>query len=302
MMQNYLSMYKNLFGSFIVLLITLSFGVSSVTAQDINGGLSWNGWSAQGNSLDDGIWGSDATTIDFDLYYTVFEFDSTNNPVTGAPLGNSDFSGDGFADGNLIVGIGVVLNDDGSGGSDLSTEVPTLKFDLNANGYQPATSLGDSDGQTSSGTFSDQGDFNLQVNGVQNVNDIHRPSFFARHDGGSIVDFTQVLGSTNSPFRSFYQLDDTGPDSFQLFIDFTEIQSAPWSIAALSVPYNLTVAIPAAGDITQVVLTELPITPAGSLLPEARTVPTLSPIGLALLTLLMMGLALASRRWFARGR
>lgn len=301
MMQNYLSMYKNLFGSLVVVLITLSFGVPSVTAQDINGGLSWNGWSAQGNSLDDGIWGSDATTIDYDLYYTVFEFDSTNNPVTGAPLGNSDFSGDGFADGNLIVGIGVVLNDDGSGGSDLSTEVPTLKFDLNANGYQPATSLGDSDGQTSSGTFSDQGDFNLQINGVQNVDDIHRPSFFARHDGASIVDFTQVLGSTNSPFRGFYQLDDTGPDSFQLFIDFTEIQSAPWSIAALSVPYNLTVAVPVAADITQAVLTDLPITPAGSPLPEARTVPTLSPIGLAFLAVLMMGLAFVSHRRFAKG-
>lgn len=231
----------------------------------INGGASFGGWISQGNSLDDGIWADGETDVDFDIYTTYFTFDSSAHGVTGSPSGSPGFSGTGYTDGNRIIGIGIRMNNDGSGGSDLDNAVPTLKFDPNRNSYQPASSLGANDGQDSSSTYSDQGDFNLQTGGIQQTGKYNTPSNFSRNDSSGMGDYSTALGADNSPFRSYYHLDPSGKDGFQIFVDLTELAKSPWNIAEFD-SYNLVVNAPGDGqwESTSTVHTDLATIPEPS--------------------------------------
>jgi MYXO-CTERM domain-containing protein len=208
-------------------------GISAASGIDINGGTSWNGWNSAGNALTDGIWAGGSTTNNYEIYTTSFVFDSATHGVSGTPLGNSSFSGTGFADGSIIVGIGIRLidpsssytligNPDGSGGAS-----PFTKWDVAGDSYEAAASVGGLGAKTSGSGFADDGDFNFQSNGVQNATQAYQPNFFTRYNGDGSNVGTQLNG-TDGPVRSFFSADGSG---FQTFVDFTELQNAPWNRA-----------------------------------------------------------------------
>lgn len=181
---------------------------------DINGGASWNGWTSQGNSQDVGVYSTGSRTSDFNVYTSSFQYDSSVHNVTGSTFGNADLSG--FAEDAIIFAIGVQVNN----GSSLTTQVPTIKFNLNGlAGYQAESAFGANDG-VQSGSLLQGGSFQQQFNGVQNAAQGGQASFFSRYDdfvAGNGADFTQV-NSPNSSFASaFYNSDGSG---FQLFFDF----------------------------------------------------------------------------------
>ena len=204
---------------------TIAFTVAiatGATAQmlDINGGSSWAGWDFRGNSLTGGIWASGDAGNDFDMYTRAFFFDSSIHAPTGSFFGSNGFSGNGFADGNLILAIGLSLNSSSGSASDTFLAVPTVKMDVdNNNGFAPASAVGASDGLRSS-SLQTIGDFNQQYNGTRS-ND-GTPSFFGLHQGGSVLDFTAVFAVDAGPTRSFY---DAAGGGYQLFLDLTEYES-----------------------------------------------------------------------------
>jgi hypothetical protein len=159
--------------------IGMSWFVTSRTASaapvDINGGSSWDGWSLRGNSLDVGIWASGSTTRDYDLYTTVFSFD--NNAITGNPVqvkapdapsgfAAGTFSPGAFANGNLILGIGLKMND--ANASAIGTTY--LNFGIGGNNYQAASSLGGTDGRTDNTVWAHTGDFGMWMDGISGGN------------------------------------------------------------------------------------------------------------------------------------
>ena len=183
---------------------------------DINGGTSWTGWTSQGNSLTTGFWGAGSTSSDFDVYTSVFNFDSSIHTVSGSPFGSAGFGGTGFANGNLILAIGIGLNN-----GDATLAVPTIKFDTdNNNGFAPASSVGALDGAVSS-ALQTIGDFNQQFNGTRSQDGT--PSFYGLHQGGSVLDSQQTFGVDAGPTRSFYDINGGG---YQLFLDLTEYQAS----------------------------------------------------------------------------
>jgi len=159
--------------------IGMSWFVTSKTASaapvDINGGSSWDGWSLRGNSLDVGIWASGSTTRDYDLYTTVFSFD--NNAITGNPVqvkapdaptgfAAGTFSPGAFANGNVILGIGLKMND--ANASAIGTTF--LNFGIGGNNYQAASSLGGTDGRTDNTVWAHTGDFGMWMDGISGGN------------------------------------------------------------------------------------------------------------------------------------
>ena len=150
--------------------IGMSWCVTSRTASaaaiDINGGITWGGWSLRGNSRDVGIWVQGSTTRNYDLYTTVFSFD--NNAITGSPtqvktagapggFTAGSFSPGSFANGNMILGIGLKMND--ANASAIGTTY--LNFGIGANNYQAASSLGGTDGRVDNTVWAHTGDFGM---------------------------------------------------------------------------------------------------------------------------------------------
>ncbi|GAB4515602.1 MAG: hypothetical protein Tsb0013_20170 [Phycisphaerales bacterium] len=193
----------------------LTLGAGAHASLDINGGSSWGGWDFAGNSLTSGIWADDETGNDFNVYTSVFEFDAGTHSPTGSFFGSAGFGGSSyFADGSLILAIGVEVLGTPSGAVDASVAVPTLKIDTdNNNGFTAASAVGATDGQSSTSLHT-PGDFNQQFNGTRS-ND-GTPSFFGLVTPSSFD--TQVFAVGAAPARSFY---DNGGAGYQLFLDIS---------------------------------------------------------------------------------
>jgi len=154
--------------------LALSFAVSSQAAPvDINGGSSWGGWTSEGKSNDLGVYGSGSALSVYDIYTTVFTFN--NNSVSGGAINHTTangasgfasnllgFSSGAFANGHRILGIGVDTNGGTVGGT------RTVRFDLDADSYKAASSVGGNDGRTSFTSWSEGGDFTVQFEGANN--------------------------------------------------------------------------------------------------------------------------------------
>jgi hypothetical protein len=108
----------------------------------------------------------------YEGFSTVFRFN--NNSVSGSATGGGPtggatdfgtgaFSTGAFANGNLIPGIGVRR----ISGSAVSGFLPTVRFDLDNDGYRAATSVGGADGRTSFTQWSEFRDFAWQFEGAQ---------------------------------------------------------------------------------------------------------------------------------------
>lgn len=150
-------------------------GMASVAAAGpvINGGSSWEGWTSVGMSDQVGVYGSGSTTAVYQVYTTVFTYNNdsvTGGAVGGGPTGGSTgfgtgaFSGGAFANGHTILGIGVRVV---SGGS-LSGFVPTVRFDIDADSYRAASTVGGADGRTSFTSWSEYRDFTVQFTSSSN--------------------------------------------------------------------------------------------------------------------------------------
>jgi len=225
---------------------------------DLNGGSSWGGWTFQGNSLDDGVWADDATDRSFDVYTTFFNLDgsqSASGDLGTTVLGLGEKNGT-FQNGNRVVGVGVQVQDDDKKESlGFKSTAATIKFDPDKDSYSPASSVGAGDGKSSSSSFSDEGDFNVQLNGRQgrpsesggdDTNDDGytnwTPSFFTSHEGSGILDNQEsALFAARSFARQIDPNDsESDIDSFQMLLDVDALQNSPWNVT-VGDDYNLVV-------------------------------------------------------------
>ncbi len=214
---------------------------------DINGGLSWNGWTNRGLSNQAGLYGSGgmADTELYEVYTTAFAFDATSNTITDnpvqavapaptgfetgrtvpTPFGPLVVSAGAFQAGNTILGIGVRATGTGS----ITSFKPTLRFDLDNDSYAPASATGGTVGRTSFSSFSEQGDFTVQFEGASSwrgstisVQAGSRTGQAATYTGtNNTVLLPGGVGSGTSydfAFRAFAQPAAT---SYQMFLDMT---------------------------------------------------------------------------------
>ena len=202
----------------------------------IDGGLSWNGWSSNGNSNQLGVYGSGTTTDVYEVFTTVFTFN--NNSVSGSPapigggptggatgFGTGSFSAGAFANGNQIVGVGVRR----ISGAAVSSSYPTVRFDLDNDSYRAATTVGGTDGRTGFSAWSEFRDFTVQFEGIAGWRGgtITMQAGNGTSYGGPTSSNPQwVVGGIGSgvsydfPFRAFAQ-----SDSYQMFFDLNAIKS-----------------------------------------------------------------------------
>ena len=137
----------------------LCAGAAHAQVVDINGGSSWSGWNAVGNSQTSGIWLQGSTSRTYDMYSTYFVL-SAGQSVGGSRIadgsaGNgSDYTGDTAASlftnswqaGDRIVGMGINYTG--------STRGDTWFFHTDTNGDNlfAASSFGANDGVHSHNT------------------------------------------------------------------------------------------------------------------------------------------------------
>ncbi len=197
---------------------------------DINGGTSWQGWDLRGQSTDQGIWASGGTGAVYELYTTSFLYDGES--VTGSPLSGMDLSG--FQTGARIFGVGIkaVSGLPTWSGSGIWNVRPFVLFDKNSDSYQAASTVGGTDGRASSGQYAHVGDFNVQLNGDNNI--AYRPNFMAIYnaDGtnwggaGTFDSFGGGAGNHSTTIwphiRSFYQPSN---GSFQMLVNLDTLQT-----------------------------------------------------------------------------
>ncbi|MFN9369735.1 MAG: hypothetical protein ACK6CT_13385 [Planctomycetia bacterium] len=229
---------------------------------DINGGLSWNGWTNRGLSNQAGLYGSGgmADTELYEVYTTAFAFDATSNTITDnpvqavapaptgfetgrtvpTPFGPLVVSAGAFQAGNTILGIGVRATGTGS----ITSFKPTLRFDLDNDSYAPASATGGTVGRTSFSSFSEQGDFTVQFEGASSwrgstisVQAGSRTGQAATYTGtNNTVLLPGGVGSGTSydfAFRAFAQ---PAAKSYQMFLDMTAIPSLYGSVYATFFP------------------------------------------------------------------
>ena len=219
--------------SLILASITLAAAAGSALAgPDINGGSSWGGWTSAGNSNQLGVYGRGSTTAVYEVYRTVFTFNNdsvSGGAVGGGPTGGATgfgtgaFSSGAFANGSTILGLGVRVIRGGS----IAGFTPTVKFDLNNNSYQAASSVGGLDGRTSFSTYSESRDFTVQFEGA---NSWRGGSLTMQTGNGTFYggpDTTEwLVGGIGSgvsydwAFRAFAQA-----NSYQMFFDLNAMQS-----------------------------------------------------------------------------
>ncbi len=188
-------------------------GLASAGSIDINGGTSWNGWTARGNSQDVGVYSTGSRLSNFSIYTTTFKYNSAIHEVSGSTLGNSTMGS--FAQDAAIFAIGIQINN----GSDLTLQVPTLKFDLTGEaGFQAESAFDANDGIQGSSRLVNGG-FVQQFNGIQNASQSNQASYFGLYSDATQGDgpnSTANLAANASFVRSFYAADGSG---FQLFFD-----------------------------------------------------------------------------------
>jgi hypothetical protein len=245
------------------------FAAGSLHGQaiDINGGLSWGGWTFYGNSRAAGIWAADSTTRDFDIYTTVFYFD--NNQITGNPtqvkagsapegFAAGPNSPGAFANSDVILGIGLKMKDLNAG----AIGQTFVNFGIGGGNYQAATALGAADGRTDNTVWAHTGDFGTWMDGTGvGPSNLYAMTSDGTAHGGSGVSSNLPGGfgsgvSYDYAFRMFRQGDAGG--SIQFFYDLTAMQalygpgntSAKWNPSAaaigaidLSTPSNLTISL-----------------------------------------------------------
>ena len=217
---------------------SLALAGSASASIDINGGSSWGGWSLRGQSTDQGIYGSGATTGVYDIYTTSFLFNGQT--VSGSPafggLHGAPMDLSGWNPGARILGVGVRTVSgfpvwSGSGPWAMS---PFIHFNLDSDSYQAASTVGGTDGRTSSSTYAHAGDFNVQLNG--DYNNLYRPNFMALYSyngsfwGGS-GSYTSFAGSTPNHattlwphVRSFF---NPSNGSWQVLFNLDTLQTTP---------------------------------------------------------------------------
>lgn len=182
---------------------------------DTNGGASWGGWTSYGNSDSLGIYGSGSNGSVYEIYQTVFTFNSNTMSLGAGYAGDSFSGGPGFADGNLIYGVGIRRV---SGTGTMGTV--TLGFDLGNDSYQAASSVGGADGRVSTSAWSQYRDFNVQMfsagNGQIGVQLGNNPG-----PGGS----SNFVYSGNSGGITFAFRGATNGVNRQMFFDITAMNA-----------------------------------------------------------------------------
>jgi len=225
-----------------VVILGTALGSHTAGAVDINGGLSWGGWNAVGNSLQTGIWAAGpSTTRSYDIYSTVFTFN--NDPITGSPtqvknanapagFASGAYSNGAFAVGHRILGIGLDMN--GSADADGST---FISFGLAAGRFQAASSVGASDGKASLSTWGLSRDFSIWMapaNGPSQLS-VLNSNGTSQGGAGTASSLPSGTGSGTNfdyAFREFRQGSVGG--TVQMFFDLTAMQSLYGSSGSLS--------------------------------------------------------------------
>ncbi len=205
---------------------------------DINGGTSWGGWQARGQSTDLGIYASGSTTGVYDIYTTSFLFDGQT--VSGSPAFGGAFTApmdlSGWNAGARIFGVGIeaVSGVPVFSGSGVWNVRPFITFDLASDSYQAASTVGGTDGRTSPSTYARAGDFSVQLNGDDSK--AYRPNvMLVQTDDGSFWggtgSFTSFAGQIQDHetslwphVRSFY---DPSNGSWQALFNLDTLQTIP---------------------------------------------------------------------------
>jgi MYXO-CTERM domain-containing protein len=231
--------------------VGILFG-GAARAASIDGGTSWGGWTSEGLSNQLGVYGSGSTTAVYEVYTTVFSFNNdsvSGGAVGGGPTGGATgfgtgaFSTGAFANGHTILGIGVRVD---SGGS-ITGFTPTVRFDLDADSYKPASSVGGADGRTSFTSWSETGDFTAQFEGANSWRGgtLTEQVGTGIPGGGPPNNQQQIVGGIGSgvsydwAFRAFAQ-----SGSYQMFFDLDAMDT----LYGVSNPFGLNAAFTGIGD------------------------------------------------------
>jgi hypothetical protein len=99
----------------LLVLVCIASVSSAAESVDLNGGLSWNGWTPLGASQDPGVFFKGPRDAEFELYYTSFWLNSSVVQSGNRCSTAVDFSAGSFQDGDAIVGIGVRWSNTQSG-------------------------------------------------------------------------------------------------------------------------------------------------------------------------------------------
>lgn len=227
---------------------------------DINGGLSWNGWTSRGTSTTLGVYGKGSTANVYEVYTTYFMFEGQT--VAGAPTGSLSLAAGptgAFAWGNRVLGVGIRR----ISGAQITgaAGVPIVRFDAGNDSYTAASSVGGTDGRTSSTLYANAGDFNCQFSTAALA-----PSNLVVCGGtGSFTELLSNSTGTNSyAFRGFYQASN---QSFQFLFDLTRMPQVYGNVggnAVATLGDTVTLSIRGTGD-TDVVLSNLVVPSPGSL-------------------------------------
>ena len=135
-------------------------GSANASTVDTNGGASWGGWNAYGNSDAAGVYGTGTNGVVYKIYQTVFRYDGQTMSL-GSGYTGSSFTSAGpnasqmFQRNNLIYGLGIERV---SGTGNMGTR--TIAFDLGNDTYQAANAAGGA--KVSSSSWSQYQDFNTQ--------------------------------------------------------------------------------------------------------------------------------------------
>ncbi len=213
----------------------------------IDGGAAWTGWTSKGQSNQLGVYGSGTTTDVYEVYSTIFLFDTVAHVKTGGtgggPTGGSTgfgtgtFSTGAFANGNRILGIGVRR----ISGAALSSSVQTIRFDLDGDSYRAATTVGGTDGRASFSQHSEYRDFTVQfgagsswagtsINVQANDPGPFNNGLLGGTNNQQTINFNISTGvSSDWPFRAFGLT-----DSYQSFFDL----DAMYALYGVSNPFG----------------------------------------------------------------
>ncbi|MFO0036168.1 MAG: PEP-CTERM sorting domain-containing protein, partial [Planctomycetota bacterium] len=178
-----------------------------------------------------GTYGSGTTSYDYGIYTTNFVFSNqakSGGAIGGGPTGGATgFASGGawtagaFTAGNFILGIGITspTATDGNG-------IVTVKFDLDSDSYQPASTVGGTDGRTSYTDFSEFKDYTIQF---WTHSDWRGQTVNVQAGNGTFyggTSNTQTIPGANTsydyPFRAFRS---AAGGSWQLFVDVTAMQA-----------------------------------------------------------------------------